>query len=69
MIEKKEKFNKTYKIVKALESGLYQKYLDGDLVLQDIANEYGVTIQHIASIIKENNIGNPNKELKLHSDE
>lgn len=69
MIESKEKFNKTYKIVKALENGLYQKYLDGDIVLQDIADEYGVSIQHIASIIKENNIGNPNKEKKFYRDE
>lgn len=69
MIESKEKFNKTYKIVKALENGLYQRYLDGDIVLQDIANEYGVSIQHIASIIKENDIGNPNKEKKIYRDE
>ncbi|NLS37282.1 hypothetical protein [Staphylococcus pseudintermedius] len=62
MADTKQKFNKSFQIIRALENGLYKKYLEGDIVLQDIANDFNVTVQHVASIIKVNNIGNPNKE-------
>ncbi|WP_215392830.1 hypothetical protein [Staphylococcus aureus] len=66
MKDSKHKFNKSYQIIRALENGLYKKYLDGDIVLQDIANEFNVSVQHVASIIKVNNIGNPNKEKSIY---
>ncbi len=66
---RQHKFNKSYKIIRALENGLYKKYLDGEIVLQDIANEFNVTVQHVASIIKVNNIGNPNKEKSMYKAE
>lgn len=69
MTEKKGKFNKSFQIVRALENGLYKKYLDREIVLQDIANEFGVTVQHVATIIKVNNIGNPNKEKPMYKAE
>ncbi|MBI5973902.1 LysM peptidoglycan-binding domain-containing protein [Staphylococcus caledonicus] len=69
MVGRKQAFNKSFQIVRALENGLYKKYLDGDIVLQDIANEFGVTVQHVASIVKVNNIGNPNKEKSIYKSE
>lgn len=63
------KFNKTYYLVKALNNGLYKKYLDGDIVLQDIADEFNVSFQHVAAVIKENNIGNPSEEKRMYNDE
>ncbi|WP_180526233.1 hypothetical protein [Staphylococcus haemolyticus] len=69
MTEKKQKFNKSFQIVKALENGLYKKYLNREIVLQDIANEFGVTAQHVASIIKVNNIGSMNKDKPMYKAE
>lgn len=63
------KFNKTYYLVRSLNNGLYKKYLNGDIVLQDIADEFDVSIQHVAAVIKENNIGNPSEEKRMHNDE
>ncbi|MDT1130418.1 hypothetical protein DLS44_11430 [Staphylococcus pseudintermedius] len=69
MADTKQKFNKSFQIIRALENGLYKKYLEGDIVLQDIANDFNVTVQHVASIIKVNNIGNPNKEKSMYREE
>lgn len=64
-----KKLNKTYYLVKALNSGLYNKYLNGDIVLQDIADEFDVSFQHVAAVIKQNNIGNPSKEKQSYNNE
>lgn len=62
-----KKLNKTYYLVKALKSGLYNKYLNGDIVLQDIADQFEVSFQHVAAVIKQNNIGNPSEEKRFHN--
>lgn len=63
------KLNKTFQIVKSLKNGEYQRYLDGDIVLQDIADQFGVSVQHVAAIIKDNKIGEPSKQKKLYKEE
>lgn len=62
-----KKLNKTYYLVKALKSGLYNKYLNGDIVLQDIADQFEVSFQHVAAVIKQNNIGNPSEEKRFYN--
>lgn len=63
------KYNKTFQIVTSLQNGLYKKYLNGDIVLQDIANQFNVSVQHVAAVIKDNNIGVPSKQKKMHREE
>jgi len=62
-----KKLNKTYYLVKALNSGMYNEYLNGDIVLQDIADKFEVSFQHVAAVIKQNNIGNPSKEKRFYN--
>lgn len=65
-----EKLNKTYQIVKALkEDGeLYQRYINRELSMKDISEMFGVSYQHVANIVKENNIGNPKVERQMIRD-
>lgn len=65
-----EKLNKTYQLVKALkEDGeLYQRYINRELSMKDISEMFGVSYQHVANIVKENNIGNPKVERQMIKD-
>lgn len=63
------KLNKTYHLVKALNNGLYNDYLKGDIVLQDIADRFEVSFQHVSAVIKQNNIGHPSEEKRMYNDE
>lgn len=61
-----EKLNKKDRLIKALKGGLYQQYIEGDLVLQDIADQFEVSVQYVASVIKNNEIGMPRKQRRLY---
>ncbi|PTE82257.1 hypothetical protein BUY85_00540 [Staphylococcus equorum] len=64
------KLNKTYQLVKALkEDGeLYTRYINRELSMKDISEMFGVSYQHVANIVKENNIGNPKVERQMIKD-
>lgn len=67
-----DKPNKTFQIVQALRYGksdLYERYINGDIVLQDIANEFNVSVQHVSNVILQNGIGNPKKDKRIFKDE
>lgn len=70
MSNSKSKFNKTYEIVRMMkENGeLYQKYIDRKIKLKDISEMYGVTYEHLANVLKENNLGNPKVERRMRTE-